>query len=70
MRHPILFKEKKIEKRCKIKIQNISFVEKENMVKIILDKKPDLIDLKTDEGYTPLSMTVQKNGKFSSDFKC
>lgn len=40
------------------------FAEKENMVKVLLDNKADMIDIKNDNGETPLILVAKVNGKF------
>lgn len=40
-----------------------SFSDKVDIVKIFLEKKPELINLKDDEGYTPITYTAKSNGK-------
>lgn len=34
------------------------------MVKVLIDLRPDMIDVKNDEGKTPLYCAAVKNGKF------
>lgn len=46
-------------------IENFALADKENMVKIIIDLKPDQIDVKNDNEETPLFLTISSNGKFS-----
>lgn len=41
------------------------FADKENIVKIFIEKKPDMIDVKNDKGKTPLSVAAAVNGEFS-----
>lgn len=41
------------------------FADLENLVKLILDERPDQINVKNDDGETPLFLTSLSNGKFS-----
>lgn len=46
-------------------MENFALADKENMVKIIINLKPDQIDVKNDNEETPLFLTTSSNGKFS-----
>lgn len=41
-----------------------SLAGKENMVKIMIENKPDLINLRNEKGRTPLFLAIEINGKF------
>lgn len=53
----------KILKFCDL----LSCTDKENMVHIIIDEKPDMVDVKNDDGLTPLllALTYNFDGKFN-----
>lgn len=45
-------------------VSKILFADKENRAKILLDSKSDMIDVKDDDGYTPLMLVAKFNGIF------
>lgn len=54
--------------KFRIKFREFSiflFADKANIVKIFIEKKPDMIDVKNDKGKTPLSVAAAVNGEFS-----
>lgn len=67
MRYSILLRTKIMKLSFKI---SFSFTDKESIVKIFLDLRPDMIDVKSDQGYTPLFYAAAKNGKFPFDIFC
>lgn len=40
--------------------------DKENMVKILIDEKPDMVDVANDHGKTSLFLAAEVNGKFNN----
>lgn len=39
------------------------------MVKILIDEKPDMVDVANDHGKTSLFLAAEVNGEFSKNFK-